>query len=295
METTSISYKLIKKIKDDKFNIDHLEHYHLLLQLGPRDLQVAIIDSRSNQVLLLEDYILASVKTYGEFIEVLELIFDEHHLLLAGFWKAVKISIKNGKFSLVPSPLFDSGSLHKYLALNCQVDPDREDFTYFKHINTDAVNVFAVNKVINNWIQKTYPNTAAHVVHQSSALIEGVIRMSNEYPENSLFLYVDRFKLHILALKDSSLEYYNQFPIKQFSDYVKYIMLVMKGLGRNQQSSNVVLWGYVGKQSPHYNEFYKYIRNISFGDRPSYLGYGYIFDEVQDHHFFDLYNTFLCE
>ena len=69
----------------------------------------------------------------------------------------------------------------------------------------------------------------------------------------------------------------------------------MKGLNRNQKTSDVVLWGYIGKQSPHYNEFYKYIKNISFGDRPGYLKFGYMFDEVQDHHFFDLYSMHVCD
>ncbi len=41
----------------------------------------------------------------------------------------------------------------------------------------------------------------------------------------------------------------------------------MKGLGLDQQTCEVVLWGYISKNSPHYLEFVKYIRNISFGDQ----------------------------
>jgi hypothetical protein len=104
---------------------------------------------------------------------------------------------------------------------------------------------------------------------------------------------VDRFKLHILAVNDGKLAYYNQFLIKQFSDYVKYIMLVMKGLNMDQNTSEVILWGYIGKNSPHYQEFVKYVRNVNFGGRPSYLKFGYLFDEVQEHHFFDLYSIHL--
>ena len=105
-----------------------------------------------------------------------------------------------------------------------------------------------------------------------------------------LYIYVDRFKLHILYTQEGKLIYYNQFVIKQFSDYVKYIMLVMKGLQIDQISSQVVLWGYIGKNSPHYQEFYKYIRNVTFADRPGHIKFGYMFDEVQEHHFFDLYS-----
>jgi len=59
-------------------------------------------------------------------------------------------------------------------------------------------------------------------------------------------------------------------------------------LQMDQTTSQVILWGYIGKNSPHYQEFYKYIRNVSFAKRPTHLKFSYMFDEVQDHHFFDL-------
>jgi hypothetical protein len=70
-------------------------------------------------------------------------------------------------------------------------------------------------------------------------------------------------------------------------------MLVMSSLHMDQQSSQVVLWGYIGKNSPHYHEFYKYISNVTFGmPRPdgSSLTFGYVFDELPQHHYFDLYS-----
>ncbi|HRG09658.1 MAG TPA: DUF3822 family protein, partial [Cyclobacteriaceae bacterium] len=132
------------------------------------------------------------------------------------------------------------------------------------------------------------------LVHQSAALIEGVLEYAKAN-ENPLYIYVDRFKLHILAVSNGKLLYYNQFLIKQFSDYVKYIMLVLKGLGMDQNTSQIVLWGYIGKNSPHYLEFVKYVRNVGFGGRPAYLKFGYLFDEVQEHHFFDLYSIYLLK
>jgi hypothetical protein len=293
--TTTVSYKLIKKIKDDKFAVDDLQHYSLLLQVGVRDFQLCVVDTRSNQCLLLEDFILASVKSYSQLTEALESIFDNHHLLKAGFWKSVKVAFKNNKFSLVPASLFSNTSVLDYLSLNVKVDPEKEELLYYKQIKTDAVNTFAVNKVLYKWLIYAYPNIKLELIPQSSGLIEGVLSQINHHKPNSLFLYVDRFKLHIVTTRNGKLEYYNQFVIKQFSDYIKYIMTVMKGLGHNQKTTPVVLWGYVGKQSPHFHEFAKYIKNLSFGDRPDFLKYGYFFDEVQDHHFFDLYSLYLCD
>jgi hypothetical protein len=293
LNTVETSYKLLKKIKDDKFDVDMLHQYTLLLQIGVRDFQLCVVDP-SNRCLLLEDYVLANLRSSTELLETLQRLFEEHHLLGAGFWKSVKVSFKNNKFSMIPGPLFMEEAMDEYLALNCQLLESEKTF-YFKNLHTDAITVFAVNEEIVSWLQSVYANSTVGLVHQSSALIEGVLDYSKKYRNASLFLYIDRFKLHVVSLRKGKLEYYNQFSVKQFSDYVRYIMMVMKGLGYNQDTSKVVMWGYIGKQSPHFNEFYKFIRNISFGDRPSYLSFGYMFDEIQDHHFFDLYSTLLCE
>ena len=292
---TDVTYKLIKKIKDEKFDVDELHHYSLSVQFGNRDFQALVVDTRENYALLLEDYVLSAVNTYGELMEVMETLFDDHHLLKAGFWKQIRISVKNNRFSLVPSTLFSEENLVDFLRLNAAVDTDRDEVKYYKHLKNDAVNVFSMNKIQYNWLSEIYKNTNVGAVHQSSGLIEGILSQIDRYQDNNMFLYVDRFKLHIITTRNKKLEYYNQFVIKKFEDYIKYIMTVLKGLGHDQKTTPVILWGYVGKQSPHFHEFAKYIKNISFGERPDFLKFGYFFDEVQDHHFFDLYSLNACE
>ncbi|NJN41213.1 MAG: DUF3822 family protein [Flammeovirgaceae bacterium] len=146
-----------------------------------------------------------------------------------------------------------------------------------------------MDKGIHEWIKELYKRTTISFLHQSSALIAGVTKASVS-ANSPLYIYVDRFKLHILSVAGGKLIYYNQFPIKQFSDYVKYIMLVMSTLKLDQKSSRVILWGYIGKNSSHYQEFYKYISNVEFGSRPNHLRFGYLFDEVQDHGYLDLFS-----
>ena len=295
MKTVKKDYKLFKKIKEDKFEVDQLHNYDLNLLLGNRDFQVAVVDNRNNRCLVVEDFIISSVDSYSKLVEVFEDIFDEHHLLKAGFWSSVKVGIKGNKFALMPESLFNADSMFDYLKFNCKVNKEYDRLMYFKHSKSEAVNTFAVDARLYDWLDSLYPEKEVSYFHQSSALIEGVLEQLENYPSDSIFVYVDRFKLHIITSKNNKLEYYNQFYIKQFSDYIKYIMTVMKGLNRNQLNTNVVLWGYLGRQSKHYNEFAKYIKNISFGERPKFLEFGYPFDELQDHHYFDLYNVHLCQ
>jgi Protein of unknown function (DUF3822) len=293
LQSTAQGFKLIKKIKDDRFDEEKLHQYELLIQLGIKDLQIAILDTQDNRLLFFEDYVLGDISSHEELLSLYKQLFDSHQVLQAGFWKEVKVSIKNTKFTQVPASLFLEEVAAEYLQFNAPLDLGLEDVTTCKNNLIDAVTVFAIQKDLHAWLKGLYKNTSVSILHQSTALIEGVLKVSMNSEKMPLYIYVDRFRLHILSAQKGKLIYYNQFLIKQFSDYVKYIMLVMKGLSMDQNTSEVVLWGYIGKNSPHYQEFIKYVRNVSFGERPTYLKFGYLFDEVQEHHFFDLYSIHL--
>ena len=290
MSTVAARHKLIRKIKDEKFDEEKLHQYILLAQLGAKDFQTAIIDTNDNRLIFFEDYVFSDVNSAEEQQSALRALFDSHEYLTAGFWKEVKLSIKNNKFVQVPAALFLEDAAAEYLSFNAVVDAGKESVLYCKNHRTDAVTVYAIQKEMQVWLNQVYANTNVHLFHQSAALIEGVLSFASQQTSLPLYVYVDRFKLHILFVKGGQLVYYNQFLIKQFTDYVKYIMLVMNAMGLNQETNPVVLWGYIGKNSPHYQEFVKYVRNVSFGDRPRHLKFGYLFDEVQDHHFFDLFS-----
>ena len=295
MQSATLKYKLIKKIKDERFEVDHINQYILLIHVGSRDLQVGVVDSTENKLLLLEDFVFPSLSSQEELLEVLEQLFDDHALLKAAFWKMVKISIKSNKFVQVPEVLFVEESQEEYLRFNAQVNVEKEYVQSVINKQSKAATVFTFPKDLKDWFVKLYPGVNVKFLHQSAVLIEGVTKVSEHRKDNPLYIFVDRFKLHVISARQGKLIYYNQFVIKQFSEYVKYIMLVMKTLNLSQETSQIVLWGYIGKNSPHYLEFYKYINNVIFGYRPKYLKFGYMFDEVQDHHFFDLYSMHLLE
>ena len=286
MQATVTQYKLIKRVKDEKFDLDKLQQYNLLINSGVRDFQVGVIDTADDRVLFFEDYVLGETKDHVEHLEALKVLFDSHELLQAGFWKEVIVGIKNTKFVQVPAALFSDSSIADYLKFNAKVESD-EIVLQSRSSVTDAVTVFAIHTGLYDLLMGYYKHVPIKLVHQSHALIAGCLSIAKS--DSPLYIYVDRFKLHIICLRNNRLTYYNQFIIKQFSDYVKYIMLVMKSMNMDQQTSQVVLWGYIGKNSPHYQEFVKYVSNVSFGGRLTKLKFGFLFDEIQEHHFFDLF------
>lgn len=293
MQATGFQYKLIKKIKDERFDEENLHLYNLLIHIGVRDFQVAVVADQEQRLLWLEDYVLPNVNSHEDLMAVLDLVFDSHELLKAGFWNQVKVSIKNTKFVQVPDSLFIPEAAADYLKFNAAADPVNEDVLFVANPRAESKTVFAIPRDLREWITRMYPAKQPVFLHQSACLIEAVLDFAANRADNPLYIYIDRFRLHIMSSEKGRLVYYNQFAIKQFADYIKYIMLVMKSLNMDQQTSQVILWGYIGKNSPHYHEFYKYISNVAFGDRPRFLQFAYMFDELQDQHFFDLYGMHL--
>jgi len=294
LQTTELTHKLIKSIKDERFDEDKIHQYALYANIGTRDFQAGVVDTQDNRLLVLEDYVFPNVTSHEQLVAAVDQLFEAHAFLRAGFWKTVKFSFKNQSFVQVPEALFSEDALSDYLKFNANINNNQEDFIPVSLRNSQSVTVFAVHKELKEWIQKTYPNNTPIFIHQSAVLIEGVMEYAKTRNDNPLYIYIDRFKLHVISVQNGKLIFYNQFAVKQFSDYVKYIMLVMTSLNMDQKTSQVVLWGYIGKNSPHYNELYKYINNVTFGDRTTSLQFAYFFDEVQDHHYFDLYNIHLC-
>ena len=295
LQTTTLTHKLIRKIKDDLFDEENIDQYHLLINIGTRDFQLLVLEPQGNKVLLMEDFVLPGITSNEELLQMLEILFDSHAFLKAGFWKKIKVCVKNQKFVQVPRELFSEASIPDYLKFNASVDAAKEECRSSVNPKADAVTAFAINADLRSWLENLYPNNPPMFTHQSAALIEGTLHYSTKRDDNPLYIYVDRFKLHIMACEGGKLLYYNQFAIKEFSEYIKYIMLVLKSLDMDQKTSEIVLWGYIGKNSPHYHEFYKYISNVTFGDEPEYLNFGYVFDEVPEHQYFDLYSIHLID
>ena len=294
-ETNVSGYKLNKKVKDDTFNVDLISNYTLSLQISPNLFRVCVTDGEKNRCLLLEDYSFSSIYGADQIIEKLTEIYDDHHVLKAGYWKSVKLALKTPNFSLVPNSLFDKDFAKDYLNLNCSIKEEAEEVLYYHQNSTDVVNIFSADKKVLDWFIAAYPAKTIKVIHHTCPLIEGVLFNRNHKQEKSMFLYVEKNQVTILITKSKTLEFCNSFYFSSPDDFVYYVMFVVEQLKFNPDSNPVTVWGEIMPDSEMYKKLFKYIRNVNFGNKPSSLYFGYNFDEIFDHSFFDLYSMHLCE
>lgn len=284
------TFRLLKKIKDPKFEIDRLEFYSLSLFIGLKDFQILIADSETKQVVLLEDYVFDTQLNDFEKSQVIKFIFDDHHLLLANFWKAIDVVIKNRNFSFVPENLYIENKISSYLKMHTSFDPQLDEIMLTYHKKLDFVNVFTVPRSLVSLTSNVYPGRKVRFVHQSSTLINGVIT-KNEIGKKDVVIYIDRFGLHILVAEDKKLIFYNQYIIKKFEDYFKFIKMVANELHFDLYEDTITLYGYLGKNTPHFNELKKTMTQLTLGTRPKNFNFSYVFDEIMEHQYFDLFST----
>jgi hypothetical protein len=288
-----IENQLQVRIKDPSFDVDLLEQFELCIQLIDNTFSFCVIDTQSKRCLLLESYRL-EVSPGRSFKEQLQLIFEDHHFLMAGFWKTVKISTFNRQFALVPFPLFDEASIHQYLEQVSPFDPDKESLYHYKHILPDSVNVFAANSEITDWIKSFYPKENVKVIHQTSALIQAMMRENESTSLRTIYLIINKGYFTLLIKNEASLEYCNIFSFASEEELLFNLMFVSSTLNINRKSTKLIIYGEMERESELYNKILTYFGFVSIGSKPFYLKYGYVFDEIPDHRFFDLFSIFLC-
>ena len=295
MDHPAKNYTLVHRVEDKKFSIDDLTHYSLLLLVGERNFQLCVTDTREGECMIVEDYTLESVPSPEQQARSLQQLFEGHNLLMAGYWKTVKLAVKSRKFTLVPEAFFSSEKLPYYLTLSTSIDTEHDGFYYYRHVQSRAVNVFAADKKLVERIRSLYPSLTVPVVHHGSALIESIQGNRDFTYYKDMYLHVDQDSFSVVVTEDNRLLFYNQFSYHDSQDIVKYTLTVMQEMEMNQHTSRVLMWGNVPAQSEHFRALYRYMRHLEYGKRPSYLNFSYAFDELPDHQYFDLYGLYVCE
>ncbi len=286
---------LVRKIKDERFNVEYLSQYHLLIQLTQKTFRLCVTDSLDNRCLALEEFTFAFAITSDQLLAQLNGVYDGHHFLKAGYWKSIRITYKNDKFTLVPNSLFIEDNAKEYLRLNCEVHSIFDQVAYYKHVGNEIVNIFSIDRKIIDWFKGIYQSKKIDVIHHTSSCIEGVLKNIKEESTKVLYINVEGSQLTILCKKDRKLEFCNIFQYQATEDAIYYIMAVLDALKMNADEHIVYFVGDIEHNSEIYLKLNEFVKNVKFGEKPNSMFFGYVFDEVFDHKYFDLYCMHLCE
>jgi len=268
----------IVSIKDERLDIDHIDHYRLSFFIGDQTIEIAVKDGKTNRLLLFEQY---DYQDGLSTTENLEELHQAHSILAAGFWKEIRIFFKNNQFALVPKPLFDKQKLYEYIRLNERTATATDDYDY-KHLDDLGLNfVLGFEKSVKKWFKKNYPKVKMKVYHQGIAYLKAIKQELKSNAQGSLFLDIKGHKALIAGFNFERLAIYNQFRFKDADHLVKLTALTCQQFSPERAETPLTLSG-SKEQVEHFGPILKkYFPMLELGKRTIDLQVHPVFNELE--------------
>jgi hypothetical protein len=264
----------------------------LFVLIGQESLQYCILDTEKSTFIALADYRLPAFPKTPEifYSQVGQLISEEERLLKK--YPSVVIGIDTPWHTLVPTPLYDTGQMTKYLEFNfrlpdgCQVSSDRIE-------EIDAFNIYGFPPGLEVIIRKYFREAA--LVHHSSALIKAINQYHQINPEPlCIFLHArDRF-IDLAFFDGNRPAFFNSFLCRSKEDILYFTLYTIEQLKLRPDSVHLSVTGMIDAGSDSYLLLKQYIGTISFTGRLSNFNYSPLLDQVPSHRYHELFAIALC-
>jgi len=285
---------------DKEFNKEKTSKYILSIECSLNGFSFSVFDQEQNKFLGLEVYYFQNTKLVPQdkskknendfhlLYENFDGIFDKSECLKQTF-KSTNIVFRTQKSTLIPEKYFDENQKKTFLDFNDNICKN-EDVFFDKLNKTQTYNVYALPKNVHEKLINTFPQ--ANIFHNSSVLIESLIEHKKD---KTVFVNVGDLFFDIIITENKNLIFQNSFSYKTKEDFIYYVLFVFQQLKINPETANFILLGEIEKDSSIYKILYKYIRNITFGERNKNFFYSDVFNEIPSHFYHNLLNVNFCE
>ncbi|WP_396600984.1 DUF3822 family protein [Algibacter sp. R77976] len=263
-----------------------LTNLELSIQISLSGLSFSILNRNSNTIEFLKEIRFEKKLNPFEVLDELKLLFLKEQILKNNFAN-INIIHDNDLSTLVPKSLFNENLLADYLKFNSKIL--KSDFiAYDTIIKNNSVNVYVPYININNFI---YDKFGAFIFkHVSTVLIDSVLQNEKTSETSNIYVNVSFNHFEILVFEKSKLILYNTFAYHSKEDFIYYILFTAEQLSLDPETIHLVFLGDISKNDDLYNIAYKYVRNISFGDRND--NYKYTSTPKSEYSNFTLLNSF---
>lgn len=276
---------------DKSYSESKNKTYKLYVELSNNGLKHTILNADNNTFIGIEEYRFTDVYNDYSLVEPLKNIISNNPIYKKKF-KSITISFVNNRSTLIPNAIFKADKLESFHQFNF---PKQEEDQFFSDqlINLSAHNIYSIPDFITELFSSL---ENVNFKHFSSPLIEAsLISAKNDNALSAITVHVLPSSFQIIVIKNQKLELYNSFIYQSSEDFIYYLLFVLDQLNINNEETSISLTGNVEKNSVIYAMLNKYIKTLTFGNRPENLTFSYIFEETPKHFHHSIFNQFLCE
>lgn len=109
--------------------------------------------------------------------------------------------------------------------------------------------------------------------------------------DHDLLAFVSENTMHIAFIENGEFKFYNQFYCKSSTDYLYYLLLIIKTYNLNAHTQNVYLGGHIVQDSPLFKQLQAYVGQIHLIDQNIQLSAP---NTIDPQLYFDLYLCRSC-
>ncbi|MFN3316292.1 MAG: DUF3822 family protein, partial [Raineya sp.] len=291
MEDLGKKIRVSHRVNDDALDINNLSQYGLFLSIEDKNLRVAVVDAKEKKCMVLEDYRFSGVLSRQDTIQQLNNVLEGHLVLRAGYWGEIAMIARNGGFTYVPDAYFDNFQKEAYLYFHPKNSENTNLYSYC-HTQNGLCSVFQVEQEFVDWAKKAYPTKDIKVLHQADVFLAAALKEMDKTYETNVFIDIENRYMNMLILQGERILLYNRYYYQSPQDFVYFLLFAIDELQLSIDTTQVLLYGEISKDSGIFNLMQKYVKNVEFGHRPRSISFSYKFDEVLDHRYFDLYNAY---
>jgi len=263
---------------------------HLSIQIRQDGFSFAVLNIPEQKYIALEYYDFQAQNNSSDLTHRIDLIFEQQKLLNKDF-TSVSVAMSDTLNSLTPKSLYDKTNGKEILRFNQPVlQNESETSDWIESI--EAYNSYVIPEDLKRCMLKKIPKVKWK--HDSSILIESLLQQFKLEEGEKVYLSVQNTFFELAILEGKTLKFFNSFSYKTEADLLYYLLFTLEQLNINPDQAPLILSGGIDKDSKVYQLLYRYVRHISFAKRNPNYTYSFVFDEVDEHHYYKLLNQHLC-
>lgn len=269
---------LIHDIVEKGFDAGKTETYELSILLGMGSFDYTVVDAQQ-QLLLWRSRELTpeDEPDYAKIIAEDRVLRQPYRNLRIG-WSTVKQT-------LVPKRLYNPAARSVYLQQSTDL-ASSEQARAEEVPSMGMYHAYAVDKAQLKALQSHFPGSRHF--HLGTGLLHGQHRLMAAMGKPAVFVHLRGAYLWVSAFDKNTLRFFNSFSYRSSKDVVYYVLLAFEEAGLKPSEARTLLSGTIVEDSEIYQQFTRYLPDMTFVPRSAYYKYGELLENEPAYFYFGL-------
>jgi hypothetical protein len=263
----------------------------LLINIGTRKLQYAVIDKVRDELKAIAEYELPEINSLNDLIFAIDQLPETKREFKYPYNK-IKVSFDSYKYTFIPEVMFETVNEHEYSKF---INPSASDLILSNRIKSAQIrNIFAIDASFNAALNHIFHKP--RIYNQASSFIEGIKKTNPDKTNNCLFVDFQTGHIQIAFLKNSELVIYNILECINADEFNYFLLNAIEVLALDLSSTKLILSGQIAiENDENYQRILKYFKSPEFADSKLLFSHPELFNAIDPHIYFSLFSIDECE